>query len=223
MWPIIDASVFVFPEPVAPVTRTRPRSSLGEPLDAGRQAEALEGGHVRSGSTRKANEIAPRWRNAVDAEPRQVVGRVGEVELAGLVELVEPLRGRRRSPARGRRRAPGRRGPASRRAAAGFRRRAGQAGVRSSDGRRLRRVRPRAEGGRRDPCRDAGIGRLTQNGLPRTRELREGFARFGRATRCRRARSRRRRACGIRASPRASPGWARSPRTSASTARQTGG
>ena len=38
---------------------------LGEPLDAARQAEARERPAPRGGMTRKANEISPRWRNAL--------------------------------------------------------------------------------------------------------------------------------------------------------------
>jgi hypothetical protein len=41
------------------------------------------------GMTRKANEIAPRWRKTLT---REALGRVGEVEVAAVVELAHPFR-----------------------------------------------------------------------------------------------------------------------------------
>ena len=92
MWSIIAASVVVLPEPVAPVTRTRPRCSLGEPRDAGRQAELSKlGTSLRDHAERERDRAA--LAEAVDAEAGQALGRVGDVEVAALVELAQPLRG----------------------------------------------------------------------------------------------------------------------------------
>ena len=64
MWSIIAASVVVFPEPVAPVTRTRPRCSSASFRTPFGRLSWSKFGTVR-GMTRKANEIAPRWRKAL--------------------------------------------------------------------------------------------------------------------------------------------------------------
>jgi len=61
MWSTIAASVVVFPEPVAPVTRTSPRCSSARRLTpAGSESSAKSG--TSRGITRKAMEIEPRCR-----------------------------------------------------------------------------------------------------------------------------------------------------------------
>ena len=61
MWSSIDASVVVLPEPVAPVTSTRPRrSSASRVTPGGRPSFAKFG--ISLGMMRKANDVAPRWR-----------------------------------------------------------------------------------------------------------------------------------------------------------------
>ena len=62
--PIIAASVVVFPEPVAPVTSTRPRCSAVRRATPGGIESASKVGTV-FGITRNANEIEPRWRKAL--------------------------------------------------------------------------------------------------------------------------------------------------------------
>ena len=61
MWSSIAASVVVLPEPVAPVTRTRPRCSFASrATPAGRLSSSKLG--IVFGMTRNANEIEPRCR-----------------------------------------------------------------------------------------------------------------------------------------------------------------
>ena len=67
---------------------------LGEPLDAGGQAELSKSGTSR-GMTRKANEIAPRWRKALTRKRGRPSGAVGDVELAGLLKRLVALAARR--------------------------------------------------------------------------------------------------------------------------------
>ena len=61
MWSIIAASVVVLPEPVAPVTSTSPRCSSASRWTPGGSPSFSKRG-TSLGITRKANEIAPRWR-----------------------------------------------------------------------------------------------------------------------------------------------------------------
>ena len=61
MWPTMAASVFVLPEPVAPVTRIRPRSSSASRDTPGGRPSLSKVG-TSCGMTRNANEVAPRWR-----------------------------------------------------------------------------------------------------------------------------------------------------------------
>ncbi len=62
-WSMIAASVVVFPEPVAPVTSTRPRcSSARRDTPAGRWSSSKPA--IVEGTMRKANEHEPRWRKA---------------------------------------------------------------------------------------------------------------------------------------------------------------
>ena len=64
MWPSIDASVVVFPTPVAPVTRMRPRFSSARfrtPCEI--RSESNVGTSL--GITRNANEMSPRCRKAL--------------------------------------------------------------------------------------------------------------------------------------------------------------
>ena len=64
MWSIIDASVVVLPEPVAPVKSTRPRCSSASRLTPAGRLSCSKLGTSR-GMTRKANEMLPRWRKAL--------------------------------------------------------------------------------------------------------------------------------------------------------------
>ena len=64
MWSSIEASVVVFPEPVAPVTRTRPRCSFASRATPGGMLSRSKLG-TSLGMTRNANEIAPRWRKTL--------------------------------------------------------------------------------------------------------------------------------------------------------------
>ena len=61
---IMAASVVVFPEPVAPVTRIRPRCSFASFCTPGGRFSCSKVGTV-FGMTRNAKEIAPRWRYAL--------------------------------------------------------------------------------------------------------------------------------------------------------------
>ena len=83
----IAARVVDFPDPVAPVTRTRPRCSCGEPGHALGQAEPLEAGDLLGHEAEGERDRAP-LAEAVHAEAAQSVGDVGGVELAGLEELL---------------------------------------------------------------------------------------------------------------------------------------
>ena len=90
MWSIIAASVVVLPEPVVPVTSTRPRGSSGEPLDDLGQMQLLErrdlGRHLAHGDA-DAAALA----EDVDAEAPEVRQRVGEVDLVVLAEPADLL------------------------------------------------------------------------------------------------------------------------------------
>ena len=71
----------------------QPAVLLGEPLDAGRQAEALEVGHVARDHAEGERDLAA-LAERVHAEARQAVRLVGGVELARLVEGGEARRRR---------------------------------------------------------------------------------------------------------------------------------
>ena len=83
MWSIIAASVVVFPEPVAPVTRMRPRCSFERRLTpSGRPRLSSVGtssGHVAEGERDHALLA-----KAVHAEAPDPGRREGRVEVAGL-------------------------------------------------------------------------------------------------------------------------------------------
>src|SRR5581483_9704674 len=64
MWSIIAARVVVFPEPVAPVTRMRPRCSSARVCTTGGMPSCSSVGTF-FGMTRKAKLVAPRWRYAL--------------------------------------------------------------------------------------------------------------------------------------------------------------
>ena len=151
MWSSIAASVVVFPEPVSPVTRTRPRCSSARRLHARRQLSESNVGICR-GMTRKANEIGAALAEAVDAEARQLrrsrtrcrarprsrndSKRCGTGSRDAAQDVLEVAVGRAAS---------------SRRAARARRRAERPAAGRSSGGCRSRRARPRAQGGCRCP------------------------------------------------------------------------
>ena len=91
MWSIIAASVVDLPEPVVPVSRMIPRSSLGQLGDDRRQVEV---GDRADGVRDRAADEAQRaaLTEGVDAEARDAGDRVREVDLVLAAELVE-LRG----------------------------------------------------------------------------------------------------------------------------------
>ena len=86
---IIAARVVLLPEPVAPVTRTMPRSSsASRPTTVG-QAQVLERRHGgRHGPHDHADRAA--LAEGVHAEAPDARARVGEVDLAGGIELRPP-------------------------------------------------------------------------------------------------------------------------------------
>ena len=89
---ITAASVVDLPEPVGPVTRTRPRGFVGEVLEDVRKAELLErlqlgGDEAEGGAQALALEVD------VDAEAREARDRVRDVDLA-LVSKMLLLLGR---------------------------------------------------------------------------------------------------------------------------------
>ena len=90
MWSIIDARVVVLPEPVAPVTSTRPRcSSASRFTPAGRLSCSKLG--TSRGITRKRERDVAALAEGVDAEARQALGGVRDVEVAALVERLQLL------------------------------------------------------------------------------------------------------------------------------------
>ena len=93
MWPSIEARVVVLPDPVAPVTRTRPRCSSASFWTPGRQPEAAERRHLGGDDAACERDVAA-LAERIDAEPRQARKLVGGVELAGLVEDGDPPGGR---------------------------------------------------------------------------------------------------------------------------------
>ena len=64
MWSIIAASVVVLPEPVAPVTSTRPRCSSASRLTPGGRLQLLEARHVARDDAERERDV-PRWRKAL--------------------------------------------------------------------------------------------------------------------------------------------------------------
>src|SRR4029453_15591899 len=78
MWSSIAASEVVFPEPA----------------HAGRQAQVVEAGRPLGDDAEGERGRTP-LAKAVDAEARQVAALVGDVEVAGLVKMLQPLRRRR--------------------------------------------------------------------------------------------------------------------------------
>ena len=63
---------------------------LGEPLHARRQVELLEARHLAGDDAEGERDVAA-LAEGVDAEARQALGGVGDVEVAGLVERLQPL------------------------------------------------------------------------------------------------------------------------------------
>ena len=84
---IIDASVVDFPEPVAPVTRTRPRCSFASSFDALRQPQLLEARNLLGDEAEGERDRAP-LPVAVDAEAADAVDHVGRVQLSVCVEAL---------------------------------------------------------------------------------------------------------------------------------------
>ena len=83
----IAASVVVLPEPVGPVTRTKPR---GLRVNSSRTGGSPSASRlwISCGMWRKAALIAPRWKKTVDAEAGDAGDRVGEVELLVVLEAL---------------------------------------------------------------------------------------------------------------------------------------
>ena len=65
MWSIMPASVVVLPEPVGPVTSTRPRGSRASDAEHRRQAELVERDRADGLTRRKTRPAEPRERNAL--------------------------------------------------------------------------------------------------------------------------------------------------------------
>ena len=86
MWPIIAAIVVVFPVPVGPVIRIRPRGEAREGAHHGREPKLLERRHLGPDTTdREADHAA--LTEHVDAEASDAGERVAEVGLVRLLEL----------------------------------------------------------------------------------------------------------------------------------------
>ena len=91
MWSIIAASVVDLPEPVVPVSRMIPRSSLGELGDRVRQPELVDGlDHDRDRAHDDRDRAA--LQEGVDAEAAEALDGVREVDLVLGVELGELVR-----------------------------------------------------------------------------------------------------------------------------------
>ena len=80
------ASVVLLPEPVGPVTSTRPRGLLAISAQIGRQAQLLEGQDLEGDLAEGAGHRAALHED-VGAEAGDVAQREGEVELVLLLEL----------------------------------------------------------------------------------------------------------------------------------------
>ena len=95
MWSIIAASVVVLPEPVGPVTSTRPRcSSARRRTIGGSPSSSIDG---MPGSTRRSTSpTEPRWRNTLTRNRPRPASGVGEVGLVVVEELVGPGLGHER-------------------------------------------------------------------------------------------------------------------------------
>ena len=90
MWSIMPARVVVLPEPVGPVTSTRPRGLERQRREHGRQAEVLE----RDRPDRHPAEDQPgaaAGPEGVDAEPADTGEGVGEVGLVLAAELLDEV------------------------------------------------------------------------------------------------------------------------------------
>ena len=91
MWSIIAASVVDLPEPVVPVSSTMPRSSSASVATTSGSDEVLDRADVhrdRAGDDRHVAALA----EGVDAEPRDVLDRVAEVDLVVVRELAQLVR-----------------------------------------------------------------------------------------------------------------------------------
>ena len=91
MWSTMAASVVVFPEPVGPVTSTKPRCSSANLVTTG--------GRPSSVAVQRARQHTPEdetgrttLAKGVTTEPAQAVGRKREVGFAGLFVLLETVR-----------------------------------------------------------------------------------------------------------------------------------
>ena len=91
MWSTMAARVVVFPDPVGPVTRTRPRiSSASRVTDSGSPNSADRGGtgpHPTHGQGDRRPLVV-----GVDPEPSGAREAVGEVDLVLLSESLEDRR-----------------------------------------------------------------------------------------------------------------------------------
>ena len=81
-----------------------PAVLIGQLLRPHRGSPSSSNCGTSRGITRSASDIAPRWRKTLTRKRGSPVGRVGQVEVAGLVELVGALRRLCRHGARGKRR-----------------------------------------------------------------------------------------------------------------------
>ena len=90
---MMAASVVDFPEPVGPVTSTRPWSSLvSDSIAAGRPSSSTE--WIVAGISRSTAAAPFCWTRIVDAEASDAGERVGEVEIEVGLELLPLLRAR---------------------------------------------------------------------------------------------------------------------------------
>ena len=87
MWSIMPASVVVLPEPVGPVTSTRPRGSIASAASASGQAEVVERDRADADPAEHQAGRAARA-EGVDAEAADAGQGVGEVGLVGPGELL---------------------------------------------------------------------------------------------------------------------------------------
>ena len=92
MWSIIAARVVVLPEPVVPVTSTRPRGSRARRLMISGRCSSSKRGDL-GGDLAHGDADAAALAEHVDAEAAEVGRRVGEVDLVVLAEAADLLVG----------------------------------------------------------------------------------------------------------------------------------
>ncbi len=84
---IMAASVVDLPEPVVPVTRTRPRCSSQICVDDGRKIQFFDGANLGGNDAQDHADVAALLKN-VDAEAAEAGDAVGHVEFGGLLEFL---------------------------------------------------------------------------------------------------------------------------------------